>query len=122
MKKIFILLFGLGVLVTACEDDDKEVVITQSAELCDSLDVLYTQDVAPLLADAGCSGVYCHGGGAGGVNLSDWSNTKTAAESPKFLKAIKHELGASPMPKGRDKLSDQQIETIECWIKNGSRE
>lgn len=122
MKKITILLFGIIALSTACEDDDKEIVITQTQELCDSLDVLYTQDVAPILAGAGCSGVYCHGNGAGGVNLSDWGNTKSAAESPTFLKAIRHELGASQMPKGGGKLSDQEIQTIECWIKLGSRE
>lgn len=122
MKKIVILLFGIGVLATACEDDDKEIVITQSQELCDSLDVLYTQDVAPILADAGCAGSYCHGGGAAGINLSDWENTKLAAEDSKFLKAIRHELGASPMPKTGGKLSDPEIETIECWIKSGSRQ
>tara|TARA_B110000902_G_scaffold64135_1_gene76033 strand:+ start:37 stop:405 length:369 start_codon:yes stop_codon:yes gene_type:complete len=122
MKKIVILLFAFGVLITACQDDDAKVVITVPQEVCDSLDILYTNDVAPILADAGCSGSYCHGSGAGGVTLSDYYNTKTAAESPKFLKAIKHESGASSMPKGGNKLSDQQIETIECWVKSGSRE
>jgi len=122
MKKIVILLFAFGVLITACQDDDAEVVITASQEVCDSLDILYTNDVAPILADAGCSGSYCHGGGAGGINLSDYENAKTVAESPKFLKSIRHESGASPMPKGGNKLSDQQIETIECWVKSGSRE
>ena len=120
MKKIVILLFAFGVLITACQDDDAKVVITVPQEVCDSLDILYTNDVAPILA--GCSGSYCHGSGAGGVTLSDYDNTKTAAESPKFLKAIKHESGASPMPKGGNKLSDQQIETIECWVRSGSRE
>jgi hypothetical protein len=122
MKKTTILLFSLAFFILACEDDDKEIVITESKEICDSLDILYTNDVAPILADAGCSGDYCHGGGAGGVNLSDWESTKLEAEDAKFLKAIKHELGASPMPKTGGKLSDDQIQIIECWIKTGSRE
>lgn len=122
MKKIVFVLLGIALLAVACEDDDKEIIITQPQELCDSLDVLYTQDIAPLLDEVGCSGVYCHGGGAGGVSLNNWVNTKAATEDPKFLKAIRHELGASPMPKGRDKMTDQQIELIECWIKSGSRE
>ncbi len=122
MKKITIFLFGIVLFAVACQDDDKAIVITVPQELCDSLNILYTQDVAPILEETGCSGPYCHGSGAGGVNLSDWANTKAAAESSQFLKAIKHELGASPMPKGRDKLNNQQIETIECWIKSGSRE
>lgn len=122
MRKITILLFSIAVLIMACEDDDKKIIITESRELCDSLDILYTNDVAPILADAKCSGIYCHGGGAGGVNLSDYTSTKLAAESPKFLKAIKHELGASPMPKSGVKISDEQIQIIECWIQSGSRE
>lgn len=115
-------MLGLIAFATACEDDDKEIVINQSQELCDSLDILYTDNIAPILENAGCSGVYCHGGGAGGVNLLDWQSVKTAAESPKFLKAIRHELGASPMPKGGSKLDDSELEKIECWIKSGSRE
>ncbi|MFT7230765.1 MAG: hypothetical protein ACI9GO_001236 [Bacteroidia bacterium] len=122
MKKIVILLFAFGVLITACQDDDAEVVITVPQEVCDSLDILYTNDVAPILAEAGCSGSYCHGSGAGGVNLIDYASAKLAAESPKFLKAIKHELGASPMPKSGSKMSDEQIQIIECWIQSGSRE
>ncbi|MBT6235951.1 MAG: cytochrome c [Bacteroidetes bacterium] len=122
MKKIGTLIFIIVVLASACQDDDKDVIITTPQELCDSLDIHYTQDVAHVLANAGCSGSYCHGGGSGGVNLSDWANTKTAAESPKFLKAVKHELSASPMPKGGQKLSDADIEILECWIKSGSRE
>ena len=122
MKKITILLFSIALFAISCEDNDKEIIITESQDLCDSLDILYTNDVAPILEDAGCSGVYCHGSGAGGVNLSDWQNTKLAAEDAKFLKAIKHELGASPMPKTGGKLSDSEIQVIECWIKSGSRE
>ncbi len=122
MKKITIFLFAIVLFAVACQDDDKDITVTVPQDLCDSLDILYTQNVAPILENSGCSGTYCHGSGAGGVNLSDWVNTKAAAESPKFLKAIKHELGASAMPKGRFQLNDQQIETIECWIKSGSRE
>jgi cytochrome c553 len=122
MKKITILLFSIALLTMACEDDDKKIIITESPQLCDSLDILYTNDVASILVNAGCSGSYCHGSGAGGVNLSDYASTKLAAESPKFLRAIKHELGASPMPKLGSKISDEQIQIIECWIQTGSRE
>ena len=122
MKKIFILLFGIAVLAIACEDDDAEIVIEQPKELCDSLDILYSNDIAPILADAGCSGDYCHGGGAAGYTMSDYATTKASAEDSKFLKAIKHETGVSPMPKGRDKLTDEDIQKIECWIQNGYRE
>ena len=122
MKKIAFILFGIIVLASSCQDDDEEVILTVPQELCDSLDILYTQDVAPILANAGCSGPYCHGSGTGGVSLGDYESTKLEAARPKFLKAIKHELGASPMPKNGSKLSDMDIQIIECWIKSGSRE
>ncbi|PCJ67742.1 MAG: hypothetical protein COA58_00995 [Bacteroidetes bacterium] len=122
MKKIFILLFAISVFVIACDDDDAVIVIKQSQEVCDSLDVLYSNDIQKILDDAGCSGSYCHGGGAAGYTMSDYATTKTSAEDSKFLKAIRHENGVSPMPKGGDKLSDDVIQKIECWIQNGYRE
>ena len=122
MKKIFILLFGIAILAVACDDDDKVVITDNPMTLCDSLDILYTNDVKPLLASAGCSGPYCHGSGAGGFSLDNFENTKISAENAKFLKAIRHETGASPMPKGQDKLSDGDIQIIECWIQSGMRE
>jgi len=115
-------LFSIAILAIACEDDDAVVVTDQPQNLCDSLDVLYSNDIAPMLADAGCSGGYCHGGGAGGFTMNDYTTTKTSAESAKFLKAIRHEAGASPMPKTGGKLSDDQIQKIECWVQNGFRE
>jgi hypothetical protein len=122
MNKIAFLVFGIIVLAMSCTDDDAVVVTNQPKVLCDSLDVLYTNDVKPILDGAGCTGGYCHGGGIGGYTISDYATTKTTASDPKFLKAIRHEAGASPMPKGGTKLTDSQIEKIECWIQNGMKE
>lgn len=121
MKKAC-LIFCVVITIWACEDDDKVVVTNQPQDICDSLDVLYTNDIKPLLDDAGCSGSYCHGSGAAGYTISDYETTKTSAEDPKFLRAIRHETGVSPMPKGRDQLSDEEIQLIECWIQSGMRE
>ena len=64
-NKIYVLLLCVSVCVWACDDDDAVVVTEEPQSICDSLDVLYTNDIEPLLADNGCSGIYCHGGGAG---------------------------------------------------------
>jgi hypothetical protein len=121
MKKIAFLICGVAIMALSCQDDD--VVITnQAATLCDSLDVLYTKDVKSMLDNAGCSGDYCHGGGAGGFTITDYTTTKATASNAKFLKAIRHETGASPMPKGGNKLSDEQITMLECWVQNGFKE
>ena len=122
MKKVYIVLLSVVSMLLGCGDDDVVVTTNQSQDLCDSLDILYSNDIAPILANAGCSGSYCHGSGVAGITLTDYSTTKTSAENPKFLKAIKHELSASPMPKNGPKLSDSDIQKIECWIQNGYRE
>lgn len=122
MKYITLFILGLSLFFSSCEDDDAIVVTDQPQTLCDSIDVLYTNDVAPILEAAGCSGSYCHGGGAAGIFLDNYANTVQAVESTKFLKAIRHEVGASPMPKSGPQLSDEDIAKIECWIQSGTRE
>ena len=122
MKKVYLFLIAISIIAVACEDDDKGVVTNQPQSLCDSLDVLYTNDIKPLLDENGCSSDYCHGNGAAGYTIKDYESTKTTAEDPKFLRAIRHETGVSPMPKGRSMLSDDEIQMIECWIQTGMRE
>ena len=121
MKKTAFLLISIVTLAVACKDDD--IVITaQPKSLCDSLDITYTSYVKPVLDNAGCSGSYCHGSGAGGFTITDYATTKATASDVKFLKSIKHELGASAMPKNGNKLSNEQITRIECWVQNGFKE
>ncbi|MDC0580306.1 cytochrome c [Bacteroidia bacterium] len=122
MYKHFIPILSLILLLSACGDDDAIVTTNQPQSLCDSLDVLYTNDIAPILDNAGCSGSYCHGFGTAGITIKDYATTRASAENPKFLKAIKHEMSASPMPKNGLKLSDDDIQKIECWIQNGFKE
>ena len=122
MKKVFVLASVLIALLSACGDDDAVVTTNQSQDLCDSIDITYYNDVVVILENAGCSGVYCHGSGNGGFTISDYATTKISAENPKFLKAIKHEISVSPMPKSGNKLSDENIQKIECWIQNGFKE
>ena len=55
MKKTIYFLIGIAVLAVACEDNDALVVTDQPVSLCDSIDILYSNGVKPLLADAGCS-------------------------------------------------------------------
>ncbi|MDX2195185.1 MAG: cytochrome c [Cytophagales bacterium] len=64
----------------------------------------------------------CHGSGHySGYSLNSYSNSKSSIEknTSKFLKSIKHESGASPMPQGGSKMPDTEIKTIEDWINSG---
>jgi hypothetical protein len=91
--------------------------------LCDTVSFTYTTDVEPIIK-ANCSFSGCHGNGSqsGGVNLNSYANVVSEAQEAQFLGSIKHEAGFSRMPQGRSKLSDEQIETIECWIKQNTPE
>ncbi len=122
MKKVCLFFSVVVIALMSCEDDDKIIITNQTKELCDSIDILYTNDVKPLLEEVGCSGVYCHGSGAAGYTMSDYETTMESAQDPKFLRALRHETGVSPMPKGREKLSNEEIQVIECWIESGYRE
>ena len=57
-----------------------------------------------------------------GFKLSNYTEVKTAAEKTNWLGAIKHEDGFEAMPKGGTKLSDSQIQQLECWEKTGFKE
>lgn len=121
MKKI--LVFGvIAVIFTyACKDDDATPDPKQQQALCDSIDVNYENNIRPIL-QTNCSTPYCHEAGAGGIQLNTYNQVKEVAQGGKFLKAIKQQSGASPMPKTGAKLADKEIEAIECWIQNGYKE
>ncbi len=114
----------------SCEKDkaaptDKEEPqdTTTQITLCDTVSFTYLNDVEPIIK-ANCSFSGCHGNGSqsGGVNLKNYASVVEETQEAQFLGSIKHESGFSPMPQGRTKLTDSQIETIECWIKQNTPE
>lgn len=114
-KGILIGFFFLSLLfIVSCDKEDTKVD-------CTGVSATYTKDIEKIMT-ASCSFVGCHDSTtkSEGVDLSTYEATKTASKSSKFLKSIKHESGASKMPKGLDKLSDADIKLIECWVSNGT--
>ncbi len=125
MKYITILLITVSVAFFSCKDDTStpgDNNNNQTGSVCDTLDVSYNSVVKAVI-DNNCATAYCHGGaGAGNVYLASYSEVKTVAEQDRFLKAVRHEAGAEPMPKNGNKLSDGEITILECWIENGFKE
>lgn len=87
---------------------------------CNTSVFTYSGAVRPLL-DSKCVG--CHGGTApsGGVNLADYSNTRTWALNGRLYGSIAHQTGFSPMPKNSAKLSDCEIQQVQQWIQAGAQ-
>lgn len=108
----------LVLVLGSCTDKDAIPDPRAPQEICDSMAYTYVDDVAPILATH-CASTNCHGGGAANIWLTNYDSTQQAASQGKFLKAIKHQKGASPMPKVGAKLTDLEIQVLECWIQNG---
>jgi mono/diheme cytochrome c family protein len=80
----------------------------------------YTSNVSPIMTD-NC--VSCHSGGApaGNIPLETYSEVKVQADNGKLLGSIKHEAGYSPMPKNQSQLSECDVNKIEAWINQGTK-
>ncbi len=115
-------MFVSAIILHSCDDNEPTPSTnSQPQALCDSLDITYTGHIKSIV-DVSCNTTYCHGSGIGGFKLSNYTEVKTAAEKTNWLGAIKHEDGFEAMPKGGTKLSDSQIQQLECWEKTGFKE
>lgn len=86
---------------------------------CDTLNITFSATIQPLLNNY-CKG--CHNSTlqSGGFSYETHGGVLAAVNSGRFLGALKHQAGFSPMPKGGAKLTDCQIRQIEIWIAEGS--
>jgi hypothetical protein len=114
------LVFIIGVmLLSSCYYDNYDDLAT-APNACDTLDMSYTSNVSPIMTD-NC--VSCHSGGApaGNIPLETYSEVKVQADNGKLLGSIKHEAGYSPMPKNQSQLSECDVNKIEAWINQGTK-
>ncbi len=115
------ILASIACLNSCTKNKTEDMVI--KASTCDSVKVIsYKNDVQPLLnnncgAQAGC---HSNGSASGGVKLESWQGTNEVSTTGLLMKAIRHETGVSPMPKGGSKLDACYIAIIGKWVRNGS--
>ncbi len=91
---------------------------------CDTALVRYSIEIKTIL-DRSCRG--CHGeiNPSSGINLYDYTTISQLALDGlhtygTLLSAVMHEGGASPMPKGGDKLPDCDINKFRAWVNRGA--
>jgi len=87
---------------------------------CDTDNISYSIDVVPILQN-NCYECHSEAVNQAGITLEGYNNLKTYVDNGRFLGAIKHEPGFSPMPQGRPQLPDCQIAKIEQWILDGAQ-
>ncbi|MCB9265568.1 MAG: hypothetical protein H6558_11120 [Lewinellaceae bacterium] len=107
--------FALG--ITGCYYDVEEELYP--AVECDTQGVSYSGTVQPLLS-GNC--YVCHSAAVNtaGITLEGYNNLKVYVDNGRFLGAIQHQPGFSPMPQGAAQLPECDILKIEQWITDGA--
>jgi hypothetical protein len=117
------LFFGLvlGLSAIACSKDSMTNTEYANAASCTGVTPTYTTDIKAIM-DSRCATSGCHSASsaAHGIKLHDLTNTKAAFDShSNFLATVHHASGEEAMPQGSSKLSDADIQKLDCWFKNG---
>jgi hypothetical protein len=120
--KIGISVIGFAFLY-ACGTSKKTDVVTAVLD-CNTLkEISYKADILPIL-EPNCASSGCHNDKSRKHNISvlNPDDVKKAASNGELLGTIKHEKGYPKMPMFKPKLKDEEIQKIECWVKNGMKE
>ena len=83
-------------------------------------DARFGSDILPIIT-TNCAISNCHNTitVAAQIQLTDHSTISSFALQERFLGAIKQEGGFPFMPQGANKLPEEKIAQIECWILRG---
>ncbi|MBK7576973.1 MAG: hypothetical protein IPI24_06025 [Ignavibacteria bacterium] len=87
---------------------------------CDTVNVLYTTHVEPMMARY-CNG--CHSGDVpeAGIDLSQRATVETYARNGMLVGTMSHSAGFLKMPPSGPRVSDCTIGTVHAWISQGLR-
>lgn len=115
---------ALVVVLLACDNTTPPVDYLNAANCTSIVDSTNTYNKAiKAIMTANCATSGCHSAASAtdGINLSTYAETKKVFDKGNGLCSIHHGTGCSQMPKG-GKLSDSDINKIDCWAKNGYKE
>ncbi len=102
----------------SCYYDIEEELYPVSS--CDTSVNSFALSVVPILSANCYTGCHAASVSIGGVTLEGYDNVRVVVDNGKLLKSIKHEAGASAMPKSAPKLNTCNISKIENWINSGA--
>lgn len=98
----------------------KNYVCNANYGKCDTVTtVSFATFVKPIMENR-CQG--CHSGTipSGGIPLTNYTQIKASALTPKFMGSMRRLTGFSFMPKGGQSLTACELNKIEAWIKRGA--
>lgn len=124
MKLISILVIS-SIFLFSCKKDKAAEIVEQTnneSELsyCDTVTVSFVNQIKPIFIQ-NCATSGCHNAvsASSGYVFETYSQISDSTTFLQALKAIKHEVGTSPMPKFQSKLNDSLIQQLECWLSQG---
>jgi hypothetical protein len=82
---------------------------------CDTVNVSYAGDILPIV-EANCLPCHSITNQLGGIVLTVLDSARIPARNGLLLKAVTHDPGVVPMPRGGGKLSGCDIAKIRRWI------
>lgn len=105
-------------VLSGCFYDVEEVLYP--GEECNPVNVSYSSDIQPIFVRT-C--FVCHSASArlGDVSLEDFNEVLIYVNRGSLVGSINHESGYIPMPENAPKLPACDIQKIEKWVEEGSR-
>jgi hypothetical protein len=122
MKKTIIVwlsVLAIAVYLIACYYDNEEELYPQLSTGCDTTNVTFTKNIAPILASY-CSSCHSNANAASfgnGIPLENYSDV--TANITKLYNAVTHQ-GPYPMPKNGAMLNQCSLTQISLWKNNGT--
>ena len=116
-KTICVLAISFALGASGCYYDVEEELYPELE--CDTQNATFSGTVQPVLSQ-NC--LVCHSAAVNtaGITLEGYNNLKVHVDNGRFLGAIKHQAGFSPMPQGGPQLPECDILKIEQWISDGA--
>lgn len=121
--RVLIVVVSLAVIsLQACRFDSVEELYPKPPG-CDTTVTTYMAVVSKII-NTNCGVPGCHRGAAVRQGIGDFDTHEGLKiyldnNRQRFLGALNHEQGFSPMPKGGARLDDCDIQKIERWIDRG---
>jgi len=122
MKKIFIVITIASLTFIACKGSKQTTTTTPTPAKvdCSTKMISYAVDIKPIL-EANCTN--CHNtNNTGGYNFNTFQSAVKSGANGELLGTIKHSSGFPMMPPNGEKISQAEIDKIECWINNGMKD
>ena len=114
---VFALIISTG-LLSSCYYDNEQVLYPSNN--LPTSNISFSKDVNPIIVSR-CNS--CHAAAVffGNIATETYDQIKVLADNGKLIGSIRQDSGFKAMPQGSAKLSDAQINLINTWITEGSK-